>query len=500
MAITLQEIIRSITGYRKQSTKTWEGPCPRCGGNDRFIVWVNEDRFACRGCDFKGDVITWLREVEGKNCGEAFLAADRQCDSHDCDGHGKCAATREGARRAPRTDKQRKLQTPQAPEKQDDWKPVAAVTPAELWQERALKLVDEAHETLLDFYEKPWNSNATPIPGTPAEFLADRGLPFGAVVKNCLGWLDKDLYKSRSSWGLAPTKEKRGGGQTSTLWIPLGLVIPTFQAGVVHRIRIRRHKIKEGEPRYYWLEGSGDDTWILNPTARAFVVVESDLDGLLIDWHAGDLVGSIPLGSCSPRPKQNAAAILDTAVCILNSLDYEPRTNETTGRRENPGGENWLRFWKPRYPQAKRHPAPGGKDPGEAYQAGTNIRSWIIAGLPAGLRPASSAIRPEEKPVQDQPVVPPPDETEKATAEIVHQEEIPMRVIDGREIWFPTTPAEWHRLVREGKVVIGPKETKLLSEGCPALLVEKLLMAKEIFPGAFLAGIENLQLGRGELS
>ena len=41
----------------------WAGPCPVCGGRDRFRVWPNADKphFWCRdtdggkGCDFQGD-------------------------------------------------------------------------------------------------------------------------------------------------------------------------------------------------------------------------------------------------------------------------------------------------------------------------------------------------------------------------------------------------------------------------------------------------------------
>jgi len=35
----------------------WAGPCPWCGGNDRFRLWPNSDhpRYWCRGCDRRGD-------------------------------------------------------------------------------------------------------------------------------------------------------------------------------------------------------------------------------------------------------------------------------------------------------------------------------------------------------------------------------------------------------------------------------------------------------------
>lgn len=496
MSDSLLDIISNLPGYKKQSSRTWCGPCPQCGGDDRFIVWIDEDQFSCRGCDFKGDIITWLRQVEGKTCGEAFLSIGRQCYTDTCEAHGKCVATRDGSISRPHSDKQRKLRTPENKDHpRSAWKPSPASTPAEIWQERARALVEETHLALLDCYEKPWNNSATPIPGTPAEYLADRGLPFGAVVKNSLGWLGKDLFKSRASWGLSAKKERRDGTETSTLWIPLGLVIPFFRNDGIHRIRIRRPAIKDGEMRYYWLEGSGDDTWMLNPDAKAQIVVETDLDGLMIDWYAGDIIGVMPLGSCSPRPKERAAAVLDRAVCILNALDFEPRTNEKTGRNEAPGGENWLRFWKPRYPHSKRHPAPGGKDAGEAFQNGLNIRAWIIAGLPAGLRPANLPTPPAQTTPENQPVAEQVGKSQLETGETIPvtapaEESVPSRMIGAREIWFPRTPEAWRRLVRQAKLVIGPKETRLMAHGCPYELVEDLLTVKEIFPGAYLSGLE----------
>ena len=40
--------------FRKTGNEV-HSPCPRCGGNDRFIIWQH-GRFLCRQCDFAG----WL--------------------------------------------------------------------------------------------------------------------------------------------------------------------------------------------------------------------------------------------------------------------------------------------------------------------------------------------------------------------------------------------------------------------------------------------------------
>jgi DNA primase len=43
------------------------GPCPVCGGRDRFGVNNRKRVFNCRGCGVGGDVITFVQHVDG--CG-----------------------------------------------------------------------------------------------------------------------------------------------------------------------------------------------------------------------------------------------------------------------------------------------------------------------------------------------------------------------------------------------------------------------------------------------
>ena len=47
------------------------GPCPRCGGDDRFAVNIVKQVFNCRGCGAKGDVIDLVMHLDGAD----FVAA-----------------------------------------------------------------------------------------------------------------------------------------------------------------------------------------------------------------------------------------------------------------------------------------------------------------------------------------------------------------------------------------------------------------------------------------
>jgi hypothetical protein len=55
------------------------GPCPICGGNDRFAINVKKQVFVCRGCNVGGDVIALVRHLDAVDFAAAveILAGDR---------------------------------------------------------------------------------------------------------------------------------------------------------------------------------------------------------------------------------------------------------------------------------------------------------------------------------------------------------------------------------------------------------------------------------------
>jgi phage/plasmid primase-like uncharacterized protein len=63
----------------KKSGAEHIGPCPACGGRDRFSINTAKQIFHCRGSGAGGDVIAMLRYIDGGD----FLAAceDRQTSS-----------------------------------------------------------------------------------------------------------------------------------------------------------------------------------------------------------------------------------------------------------------------------------------------------------------------------------------------------------------------------------------------------------------------------------
>jgi hypothetical protein len=80
------------TRLKKVSIGEWAGPCPVCGGRDRFSVNTKKGVFNCRGCGVGGDAIALTRHVLGCSYPDAlaFLGDDgdgwrarerRWCDS-----------------------------------------------------------------------------------------------------------------------------------------------------------------------------------------------------------------------------------------------------------------------------------------------------------------------------------------------------------------------------------------------------------------------------------
>lgn len=312
----------------------WHGPCPSCGGNDRFHVWPEENQgqggYWCRSCDKAGDAIQFLRDFENKTFQEACAFLNISIDEKDY--------------------------KPPALKTKPEFTPVEHQSPAQLWQEKAEKLIAWAQQCLKE------NKQVM-------EWLAARGINTAALDKYRLGWnpgeYGKDIFRQRKAWGLSEIK--REDGKPKAIWIPIGLVIPYISGGIIQRIRIRR---PEGEPRYYVLPGSAAAIMTIQPESRAFVIVESELDAIAVA-AACDNVGAVAVGSSHAKPDAQTYQALKSACQILNALDYDK------------AGASAMKWWDEQFPDTcARWPVPQGKDPGEAYQMGTDLNLWIKAGLP----------------------------------------------------------------------------------------------------------------------
>jgi len=324
----------------------WQGPCPGCGGTDRFHVWPaqNEGKGAywCRSCEKCGDNIQYLRDFEGMGYRQA------------CEYLGE---------KVSETSENHTISMPKKAEK-PPFSPEIHTEPAEIWQERVDKFLTWSQECL--------QKNAEVL-----QWLADRGINQETSINYRLGWnpgeKGKDIYRARKAWGLP--EEFNEDGRPRAFCIPRGLVIPYIIDGIVHRIRIRRpeeHRTKKWPTPYHLVTGSSMSTMILESGRRAFVVIESELDGIAVA-AGNNLAGAVALGSVSAKPDSYTFTVLQGALQILNALDYDA------------AGAKAMSWWTDQFPQCDRWPVPRGKDPGEAVKLGIDLNSWIKAGLPPAL-------------------------------------------------------------------------------------------------------------------
>jgi hypothetical protein len=311
---------------KKVSFRELAGPCPFCGGRDRLRVWPDErgGAFWCRVCGKGGDMAKYHMLTTGKRYFDACYDLGVE----------------------PRFKPRRK------------WSATfeSCPLPPIAWRAQAAKVLEQYHNALLSKKGAPARS-----------WLAGRGILERTIKRTQLGLNNSEAFFERTSWGLSEEISEKTG-KPKRIWIPAGLVIPCVVAGEPIRIRVRRDKAEDGN-RYVTVPGGSKQPMRLGRLSRV-TVVESDLDAMLISQEAGDLVSVVSLGSASLRPDAETHSYLQTAEKILLALDYDA------------AGSAQAAWWQRHYgPKIQRWPVPKGKDPGEAFQQGVDIRIWIKAGI-----------------------------------------------------------------------------------------------------------------------
>lgn len=337
----------------------YHSACPACGGKDRFHCWPERQStnaaglvgvWGCRQCDAAGDILSFLIRYDGMSFKDA------------------CALLKIDAKKseyAPAILHQKQSKPVFAPSKAD--------LPPVLWQEKNTKLVDHAHKTLLETPEQ-------------LAWLSSRGLDTEAISRYSLGWLAGERGESwytrpLAAWGLPPD------GQKTLFRFPRGLVIPRIaESGTVIAMRIRRldadREVFAPATKYMAFRGAKAVPLLILPAGATIeqttlVVVESELDAMLIAEtarKAGLPIGALAVLSNTGRPDPSAHRACTAAARLLIAMDFDK------------AGEKGLPFWLETYPRAKDWPVPVGKDAGEAYSLGLDLRVWLEAGLPEAHR------------------------------------------------------------------------------------------------------------------
>jgi DNA primase len=200
--------------------------------------------------------------------------------------------------------------------------------------------------------------------------LEQRGLTIEVIKRFRLGWNPKNLFDQRARWGLAP--ETKENGLPKRQWLPKGIVIPSFQNSHPTKIKIRRSDWvnEDALPKYVEVSGSTQSPSVYGDSSRPVIIVESELDAILIQQEASDLVCSVALGGVSKKPDVELHEQLKRAPLILLSLDFD-----------DPGKARYS-FWMRQYLNLRPWPAPYFKSPGDALEKShINMLSWVKGGL-----------------------------------------------------------------------------------------------------------------------
>jgi DNA primase len=243
MTDLLTLIGHDTTLKRVASTKGGEyaGPCPFCGGHDRFRVWPSSDRpgWWCRQCERNGDAIAYVMQRDALD----FRAA--------CERLG--------------------VSMPGKPRPRPAVHPDSNGAPSGTWQGRGRDFVAYCQGRL-------WG-------GAGAKALAwlqGRGLHAETIHYFGLGYNPARIDDEPQRWGLEGGKK---------VWLPRGVVIPCEVAGVLWYVKIRR---PEGG-RWKYVQARGSRTALfgaddLGNENRLLLLCEGEFDAMLAKQEVGDLV------------------------------------------------------------------------------------------------------------------------------------------------------------------------------------------------------------------
>jgi DNA primase len=252
---------------KKKTANEYASSCPVCGGDDRFLIFMETNKYWCRQCNRSGDSIQYLRDFHGMSFQDASAAIGKPVSSD------------------------RKIM-PIAPVKKE-----TRVQPA-IWTEQARKLVTAAHATLME------NSLAL-------EWLkSERGISEDTAKRFSLGWIPTDQWREKIEWGLLEDGKK--------MYFPKGLVIPLEKA-----VKIRREDPGD-YARYYLVPGSVSTPLVIGaPCETTAIIVESELDAILLSQEIKRKVFIVSLGSCSNKPDEALLEKLSLCPVILVALDSD---------------------------------------------------------------------------------------------------------------------------------------------------------------------------------
>jgi hypothetical protein len=357
--VILLECVSRYGDYRKVAATDggeYVGPCPWCGGTDRFHVWPYADRprYWCRQCDRKGDAIQFLRERAGLSYRDACVRL------------GRAVTERLG----------------QSTRRPIPITPAAATAPNETWQARGQGFVETCEQAL-------WS----PAGAEARAYLHARGLQDDTLQAAHVGYHASNQHEPWAAWGIT-TAPKRATHEADLrglppvperqrVWLPRGLVFPWESSGMLWKITFRR-LAPAGTPIARLGQVEGDSHFLVKGSAnllyridtvqanRPAMLVEAPLDALSIAQEAGDLLAVVAAGTSWGRLERWIGRLSLASSVLL-------------GFEADDAGETAAAWWQKTLGSRAKRWRPYWDDANAMLRAGVDLRTWIREGL--GLTP-----------------------------------------------------------------------------------------------------------------
>lgn len=338
-AVDLLDLIKEHAGgqfERKSRVHGGEyaGPCPWCGGTDRFCVWPGDDfpHYWCRGCGERGGVAHFLVKKLSLTWEDARRV---EAEGLDISNARKSA---EGAR-SPETTQAGVLGAP-----------------CMEWQWMAQRLVRMAAAAL-----HREDGDAPRV----MRYLQGprRGLSPETIDARHLGYIPQDWYCNPEEWGMKADRDIK------KVFVPRGILIPYESDGQIWGLKVRR-LTDEKKLRFVKIAGSanalyGADTLVSGACAS---LSESEFDAMVAMQNAPGAAHCATGGTDGARePRWLAKLAMAEAVVVT----YDPDS----------GGDERAAWWLSRLKNSARL-RPVGGDLTRMHCAGEPLLGpWLTAGI-----------------------------------------------------------------------------------------------------------------------
>jgi DNA primase len=327
-------ILSLVTTPMKKAAGTgggeYHGPCPFCGGKDRFIVQPANNRWSCRQCSQKwGDAISYVMARDGVGFKEA------------------CQTLNVGL--PERRQQPRRAIAPQPPVQAGGLREDYACFD-DSWQASAEAFTDECFDLL-------WSSEGE----RARQYLESRHLNKPVMGAAGLGY---NPVNRNAKWGKVD------------VWLPRGIVIPWQFDGQTWKVNIRRPTLdikSEKDKRYIQAAGGANGLYgahVINNGCYV-IMTEGEFDVLVMRsvlrrserYREVVFIGT---GSAEGARLLRWVGLLAAAEQILLAFDADD------------AGDKAAQWWSMALPKKTRRLRPeGAKDITDMVKGGVNLVAWL---------------------------------------------------------------------------------------------------------------------------